>query len=173
MAKAINFGVLYGMSAYRLARELGIPRSEAAAFIERYFGRYPGIQRWSDETRAAALEDGKVETLLGRRRLLPELRSSNRGTRQAAERIAINTPIQGSAADVIKLAMIQVHHGLAERWPEARLILQVHDELVVEAPEAEAKAVAEFVAQTMRGALALRVPLEVDVGIAASWADAH
>ncbi|MDF1562648.1 MAG: DNA polymerase I [Deltaproteobacteria bacterium] len=173
IAKAINFGVLYGMGAFRLSRDLGIPHAEAAAFIERYFERYPNVRTWIERTQAAALADGKVETLLGRRRLLPDLKSPNRVARQAAERMAINTPIQGSAADIIKLAMISVHAGLPARWPEARLILQVHDELLVEAPAGEAEAVGEYLAKTMSGALELKVPLEVEVGIGASWAEAH
>ncbi len=134
IAKAINFGILYGMSAFRLARDLGIERREAQAFIDHYFERHAGVAAWLEKTTAEAHEHGMVKTLLGRRRLLPDLASSNRVVRAAAERVAINTPIQGTAADVIKLAMLAVDRGLHQVCAEAEMILQVHDELLVEAP---------------------------------------
>src|SRR5574340_1777360 len=133
-AKVINFGLIYGMSSFGLARELGIERGAAQAYIERYFARYPGVARYMETTRAQAKQQGYVETVFGRRLWLPEIRSGNGARRQAAERAAINAPMQGTAADLIKLAMIAVQHWLDEQCPAARLILQVHDELVLEAP---------------------------------------
>ena len=173
IAKAINFGILYGMSAFRLARDLGIERREAQAFIDEYFERYAGVKAWIDQTLAQARETGMVRTLFGRRRLLPDIHSKNRTVRAAVERIAINTPIQGTAADIIKRAMLRVDRDLGQVSPEARLILQVHDELLVEAPAAEAEAVGRYLASTMEEAASLAVPLKVEVGIGRNWAAAH
>ncbi|MBI5507567.1 MAG: DNA polymerase I [Deltaproteobacteria bacterium] len=172
-AKAINFGILYGLSEFGLSRNLGIPRAEAHAFMTSYFERYPSVKAFLETTIAKAAADGFVTTILGRRRFLPELKSKNRNIRQGAERIAMNTPIQGSAADLIKRAMIQVAKVLEERRLRTRLLLQVHDELVLEAPTAEVDEVVTLVRTEMAGVMALSVPLVVDVGRGPNWAAAH
>ncbi len=172
-AKAINFGILYGLSEFGLARQLGISRAEAHAFISAYFARHTQIRQFLDATIDKARELGYVSTLAGRRRFLPDLNSRNRNVRQAAERVAMNTPIQGSAADLIKLAMLRVTRALAEGKLQARLILQVHDELVFEAPADEIQALIDLTRREMTGVFALKVPLLVDVGHGPSWADAH
>lgn len=170
-AKAVNFGVVYGISAFGLARNLGIAQKEAQQFIDAYFAQYPGVQRWLEETLELAKRDEYVTTLLQRRRYLPELRSSDVNVRRAAERAAINTPVQGSAADIIKLAMIAVDTAL--KGQDARMLLQVHDELVVETPTAKAEDIADTMRQVMEGAIKLDVPLKVDVGIGRNWAEIH
>jgi len=170
-AKAVNFGVVYGISAFGLARNLGIGRDEAQRFIDAYFAQYPGVRRWLDETLEEARKEGFVTTLMQRRRYLPELRSSDVNMRRAAERAAINTPVQGSAADIIKRAMLGLDRALA--GSDARMLLQVHDELVVEAPADRAEAVAETMRTVMENAITLRVPLSVDVGIGSNWAEIH
>ncbi|MCA9552080.1 MAG: chorismate-binding protein, partial [Myxococcales bacterium] len=157
-AKAVNFGVLYGMGPVRLARDLKIPRRTASQFVKDYFERQPGVRRFIDDTLEDAKKTGQVRTLLGRRRLISDINSRNRGARAAAERIATNTPIQGSAADLIKLAMIRVSGVLQERFPEVKLLLQVHDELLLEAPEAQAQDVAAMVKREMEGIFPLEVP---------------
>jgi DNA polymerase I len=172
-AKAVNFGVLYGMGPVRLARELKIPRRTASKFVEDYFERQPGVKRFIDETLEYARTHGHVRTILGRRRLLPDLGSKNRGLRASAERVAINTPIQGSAADLIKLAMIRVDAQLSALFPAVRLLLQVHDELVLEASEAEASTVATMVKLEMERAFPLDVPLVATPCIGPTWDDAH
>jgi DNA polymerase-1 len=172
-AKAINFGILYGMSAFRLAREQGLPRAQAQRFIDRYFERYPRIRGWIEENLAAARERGYTTTLLGRRRPIPGLRESNHVLRTAAERVATNSPIQGSAADLIKVAMVRLQEAEDAGQLPGRLLLQVHDELLLETAEADADATARVVEEAMRGAAALRVPLEVEVGRGRTWADAH
>lgn len=172
-AKAINFGILYGLSEFGLARQLGIPRAEAQAYIAAYFGRYPRIRHFLDATIEEGRERGYVATLLGRRRPLPNLRSKNGTVRMGAERIAMNTPIQGSAADLIKVAMLRVHRELAAQKFSARLLLQVHDELVLEAPETEVERLGEMLRTQMSEAFRLAVPLVVDVGHGSSWAEAH
>ncbi len=172
-AKAINFGLIYGMSAFGLARQLGLERGEAQGYIDRYFERYPGVKAYMDRTRALAAEQGYVETLFGRRLYLPEIRVQNQQRRQAAERTAINAPMQGTAADIIKRAMIAVDRWLLEAPEAARMIMQVHDELVFEVPEGAVDAVAAEVRRHMEGAAALRVPLKVDVGVGAHWDEAH
>jgi DNA polymerase-1 len=164
---------MYGMSAFRLSRELGIPRGEAEAYISGYFRRHSGVKRWIDATVEAARETGEVRTLLGRRRLIPEIRSGNFQLRSAAERKAVNTPIQGTAADLIKVAMIDLDRLLATEAPEARILLQVHDELLIEAPEDQAERVAEMARAAMSGVRELAVKLNVDLGVAKNWADAH
>ncbi|GMV90984.1 MAG: DNA polymerase I [Candidatus Hydrogenedentota bacterium] len=170
-AKAVNFGVIYGISAFGLSRNLGITNAEAARFIDHYFEKYPGVRAWIDATLRQAAKDGYVETLLKRRRYVPELTSRNVSMRRAAERIATNTPVQGSAADVIKLAMIRLDEAL--EGTDAQLILQVHDELVVEAPEDTVQAVAGTMKRIMEDAIELNVPLKVDVGIGDNWAEIH
>jgi DNA polymerase-1 len=173
VAKTINFGVIYGMGAFRLAQELNIPRAEAQSFIDAYFGRYSGVAAFIRETVDVARRDGYVTTILGRRRPIRAINSRNANERQAAERIAVNTPIQGSAADVVKLAMLKVDATLRERYPDARILLQVHDELIVEAPLAKAAEVAQAVSEAMSGALKLSVPLRAGVETALSWGDMH
>jgi DNA polymerase-1 len=170
-AKAVNFGVIYGISAFGLSRNLGISNAEASRFIDQYFEKYPGVRAWIDATLRQAAQDGYVATLLKRRRYVPELTSRNVSMRRAAERIAMNTPVQGSAADVIKLAMIRLDQALENT--DARLILQVHDELVVEAPVQSAPEIASMVKQIMEEAIELDVPLKVDVGIGDNWAEIH
>ncbi len=168
-AKAVNFGLVYGISDFGLARNTGMTRSEAAAFIARYFARYPGVKRFMDDAVAQGREKGYALTLFGRRRQLPELLSSNANLRKFGERAAMNTPIQGTAADIIKLAMVRVHKALADGGFQAKLILQVHDELIIEAPDNEADAVAALLRECMEGAAQLSVPLRADVKVGKSW----
>lgn len=170
-AKAVNFGVIYGMGAFGLARSLGISTAEAARFIDQYFEKYPGVRRWIDATLEQARKLGYVTTLLNRRRYVPDLASSNQTVQRAAERVAINTPVQGSAADIIKVAMVRLDRAL--EGADSRLILQVHDELVVEAPAADAGEVAELTKKTMEEAFPLEVPVKVDVAIGNHWAEIH
>jgi DNA polymerase-1 len=172
-AKAINFGILYGLSAFGLSRNLGISNADANAYIKRYFARYPGIRRFLDQTIADAARTGYVTTLLGRRRFVPDIKSRNRTVRQAAERVAMNTPIQGTAADLIKLAMVRVANALTSRRLQARLLLQVHDELVLEAPQKERSEVVDLVRREMSQVMQLAVPLVVDVAWGESWTAAH
>ncbi len=172
-AKAINFGLMYGMSGWGLARQLEIERKEADAYIERYFERYPGVRRYMDETRALAREQGYVETLFGRRLWLEEIRSRNPARRQAAERAAINAPMQGSAADIIKRAMIDVDAWLQSSAAGACLVMQVHDELVLEVDQGELEQVRSEVVKRMREAASLDVVLEVEAGTGPDWQAAH
>ncbi len=172
-AKAVNFGIIYGLSAFGLANQLGIATGEAQKAIDAYFTRYRGVRSFLDETVAQARERGFVQTLLGRRRYLPDLGSRNRVLRSAAERVAVNSVIQGSAADLIKRAMVAVDAALAAGGLRGRMILQVHDELVFEAPEAEIEALRELVRDQMEGVLPLRAPLVVDVGVGKNWREAH
>jgi DNA polymerase-1 len=172
-AKVVNFGVMYGMGSRSLAQQMGIPLDEARAFIDDYFRAYAGVRAYLDRTVADARERGYVQTLLGRRRWLPALRSSNGLERSNAERAAINTPIQGTAADLVKLAMIRVSRALARRGGGARLLLQVHDELLFECPANRAADVAALVRDEMEGAARLDVPLTVSVGTGATWFDVH
>ena len=172
-AKAINFGIIYGISPFGLARQLGIAQSEAKAYIEAYFERYPGIKDYMENTKKAAHESGYVTTLFGRRCHLPGINEKNPAHRGFSERAAINAPIQGTAADIIKRAMIQMEDALALAGLKARMLLQVHDELIFEAPEDEIEATAETARRVMEGAAHLDVPLIIDTGIAANWAEAH
>ncbi len=172
-AKTINFGLIYGMSAFGLAIQLNLDRSTAQAYIDSYFARYPGVKRYMDETRAQARESGFVETVLGRRLWLQEIRSSNPARRQGAERAAINAPMQGTAADLIKLAMIAVQGWLNRDKLGSRLIMQVHDELVLEVPEGELDVVKAELPRLMTGVAKLEVPLLVDVGTGLNWEAAH
>lgn len=172
-AKAINFGLLYGMSAFRLSRDLSIPRAEAERYMEEYFGRIPQVQEWIEATKEACRREGYVETLFGRRRLIPEIHSKTFSERSAGEREAVNTRVQGTAADIIKLAMISVHEALAERFPRARLLLQVHDELLLEVPEDEVEAVRDVVVERMMSAAELKVPLVVNSAWGRNWNQAH
>jgi DNA polymerase-1 len=170
-AKAINFGIVYGISDFGLARNIGITRREAANFITRYFERYPGVHAWMDDAVKKGYANGYAATLYHRRRYLDELKSSNANTRSFGERAAMNTPIQGTAADIIKAAMVQVHNRLRQSRTKAQLILQVHDELLVEAPEDEAPAIAAMMKESMEGIIQLNVPLVCDVNIGKSWYD--
>ena len=172
-AKAINFGLIYGMSAFGLAKQLGIERAAAQAYVELYFARYPGVKTFMDRTRESAREQGYVETVFGRRLYLPDIRARNAQVRQYAERTAINAPMQGTAADIIKLAMISVHHWLKESGTPARMIMQVHDELVFEVQENALETLKQQVTKLMVDAAQLRVPLVVDVGVGSNWDQAH
>jgi DNA polymerase-1 len=172
-AKAINFGLMYGMSAFGLAKQLGISRGEAQEYTDLYFDRYPGVKQYMDDIRARASEKGYVETVFGRRLYLPEINARNAQRRQYAERSAINAPMQGTAADIIKRAMISVHAWLQEEKPGARMIMQVHDELVFEVETDKVEAVSKHVTALMNGAAELDVALKVDVGVGANWDEAH
>ncbi|MEJ2513681.1 MAG: DNA polymerase I [Gammaproteobacteria bacterium] len=172
-AKAVNFGLIYGMSAFGLARQLGIDRSAAQEYVDLYFQRYPGVKAYMDETRERARREGYVETVFGRRLYLPEIKSRNAQRRQYAERSAINAPMQGTAADIIKRAMIQVDRWLAETATDTRLIMQVHDELVLEVPEGELDTVMPRIVELMASAAELSVPLKVDARAGANWDEAH
>jgi DNA polymerase-1 len=172
-AKAINFGIIYGSSAFGIANQLGIAQAEAQATIDRYFARYRGVRRFLDETVATAQQAGFVRTLLGRRRYLQDLRSRNRALRQAAERMAVNTVIQGTAADLIKKAMVEVQDALRDAGLRARMLLQVHDELVFEAPPSELAQLTQLVKSRMEGVYDLSVPLVADVGTGRNWREAH
>ncbi|MDB2360487.1 DNA polymerase I [Porticoccaceae bacterium] len=172
-AKAINFGLIYGMSAFGLAKQLNIGRKQAAEYIELYFQRYPGVQDYMNQVRHSAAEKGYVETHFGRRLYLPEINSRNGMHRQAAERTAINAPMQGTAADIIKLAMINVDNWLRNQKLKSRMIMQVHDELVLEAPESEHQQVIIGIKECMENAASLQVKLVVDVGVGDNWDEAH
>jgi DNA polymerase-1 len=172
-AKAINFGLIYGMSAFGLAKQLGIERRQAQAYVDLYFERYPGVKQYMDDTRRSARERGYVSTVFGRRLYLPVINARNPQLRQYAERRAINAPMQGTAADIIKRAMLGVAAWLEAEAPDACLIMQVHDELVIEAPEAEIEAIRVAVVAIMEGAAALSVPLRVDSGVGSNWDEAH
>ena len=171
-AKMVNYGIAYGLSSYGLAERLGIEQEEAGAYIERYFERFPAVQRYIDETIEAAKRDGYVTTLLGRRRPIPELRSGRVQTRNQGERLAVNMPIQGTSADIIKLAMVRCHRALAESGMATRLVLQIHDELLFEGPESEMEAAGELVEREMCAAFELDPPLAVDVGVGRDWLSA-
>ena len=172
-AKAINFGLIYGMSAFGLSRQLNISRGDAQDYINLYFDRYPGVKEYMDRTREVAAEQGYVETIFGRRLYLPEIKASNFQRRQAAERTAINAPMQGTAADIIKKAMIAVHGWLASSNLDTRMTMQVHDELVLEVPEANVQEVASGVEKLMSGAAELSIPLVVEAGVGDNWDEAH
>jgi DNA polymerase-1 len=172
-AKAINFGLIYGMSAFGLAKQLHLGRHEAQQYIERYFERYPGVADYMDRTRALAKEQGYVETLFGRRLYLPEINARNKMRVQAAERTAINAPMQGTAADIIKRAMLAVDDWLQQGRADARMIMQVHDELVFEVADDEVDPVREQVCRLMSEAAELAIPLLVEAGVGNNWDEAH
>ncbi|HKW83659.1 MAG TPA: DNA polymerase, partial [Burkholderiaceae bacterium] len=172
-AKTINFGLIYGMGAFGLASNLGIERSAATTYIERYFQRFAGVKRYMDETKASAKARGYVETLFGRRIYLPEINGGNGPRRSGAERQAINAPMQGTAADLVKLAMIAVQQRLDDERRATRMIMQVHDELVFEVPEAELDWARETVPKVMASVAALKVPLLAEVGVGQNWDEAH
>ncbi len=171
-AKAVNFGIVYGISDFALAKDLGIPRAQARAYIERYFERYPGVRAYMENIRKEAREKGYVTTLFGRRRALPQLSSANHNVRMLGERLALNTPIQGTAADIIKRAMLRVEDRLQREGLKARLILQVHDELIVEAPKAEQDIVMHLLREEMEGAASLDVRLAAEASAGENWYDA-
>jgi DNA polymerase-1 len=171
IAKMVNYALLYGKSAFTLSKDIGVSQQEAQAFIDAYFAGFPRVRAFIDRTLAEARTTGVVKTMFGRRRLVPELNSRNGQVRMAAERVAVNLPIQGSAADIMKRAMIDVHAALASH-PDARMILTVHDELLFEVPVERADEYAAIVREQMESAAILNVPLTVDVGIGANWRDA-
>ncbi len=173
VAKSINFGLIYGMSAFGLARQLGLERSAAQTYIDRYFARYPGVARYMEEAREAARQHGYVETAFGRRLWFPDIRSSNGNRRQGAERAAINAPMQGTAADLIKLAMIAVQNWLEKSGLQSKLVLQVHDELLLEVPDDELVSVRTHLPRLMSQVAELKVPLVVEVGVGPNWEAAH
>ena len=173
VAKVINFGLIYGMSAFGLAANLGITRDAAKLYIDRYFARYPGVASYMDETRASAKSKGYVETVFGRRLWLPEINGGNGPRRQAAERAAINAPMQGTAADLIKMSMIAVQDWLEASNTGTRMIMQVHDELILEVPDSELSEVRKRLPELMCGVAALKVPLVAEVGAGANWEEAH
>ena len=172
-AKAINFGLIYGMSAFGLAKQIGVARGEAQEYIDRYFARYPGVADYMDATRAIAHEQGYVETLLGRRLYLPEINARNKQRQLAAERTAINAPMQGTAADIIKLAMIDVDAWLTKTALDAKMIMQVHDELVFEVADEACETLCNNVTERMANVIELQVPLLTEVGVGANWDEAH
>jgi DNA polymerase-1 len=172
-AKAINFGLIYGMSAFGLSKQLGISRKQAQEYVDAYFERYPGVKTFMDETKVRARDRGYVETVFGRRLYLPEIKSRNAQRRQYAERTAINAPMQGTAADIIKRAMLRIHAWLEQAQVDARMIMQVHDELVFEVKEADLQQLREKVVELMSAAAELSVPLTVAVGAGQNWDEAH
>ena len=172
-AKVINFGIIYGMTPFRLSKELGISQKMAKIYIENYFRRYKGVKQFIEETIEEARKTGKVTTLLGRHRQLPDISSKNRTAREFAERTAVNTPLQGTAADLIKVAMIRIHRAFGEMRLETKMLLQVHDELVFEVPPRELTTVEKYVAEIMEGVYRLRVPLKVNVKTGRNWAELH
>jgi DNA polymerase-1 len=171
-AKIINYALLYGKTAFTLAKDIGVPQEAAQEFIEAYFSGFPRVRGFIEKTLAEARQTGMVKTLFGRRRPVPELTSKNFQIRSAAERVAVNLPIQGTAADILKRAMIDVHGALGRSHPKARMILTVHDELLFEAPVDQTDDVAAVVRDRMSNAVALAVPLDVDVGVGENWKDA-
>jgi len=172
-AKAVNFGIVYGQTEFGLSQALGISRGEARKIIGRYNERYPELTAFREQVLADARESGRVTTILGRHRPISDLSANNRNVRMAAERAAINTPVQGSAADIIKVAMVNIHRRLLDEFPGQRMIMQVHDELVFEVEEDRLDAVREMAVTEMESSVTIDVPLKVDVGVARTWAEAH
>ena len=171
-AKAVNFGIVYGISAFSLSQDIGVSVAEAKAYMDAYFATFPGVRRYMDAVVEQARETGYVETLFHRRRDLPELKSSNFNLRSFGERVALNMPIQGTAADIMKLAMVAVRKRLRQELPEARLVLQVHDELIVECPEAQAETAAALLKEEMENVVSLSVPLTADAHWGRNWLEA-
>jgi DNA polymerase-1 len=170
-AKTVNFGVIYGMSGYGLEQATEFSRPEAERFIEEYFRRYPGVWQYLEQTRKVVSQKGYVQTVLGRRRYIPEINAPNRMVREAGERMAINMPVQGTSADIIKIAMLRLDEEIVRRNLKSRLILQVHDELIFEVPEGEIPVMKEIVPQLMANALQLSVPIKVDIKMGCRWGD--
>jgi DNA polymerase-1 len=172
-AKMVNFGILYGISAFGLQQRLNIPRKEANLLIDNYFEKYPGVQAWIDKAIAFGKEHGYVKTQTGRRRYLRDINSRNRTLAKAAERLAMNSPIQGTAADMLKLAMIKIHHALREGDFQTRMLLTVHDEIVFDMHQHEQDTVMPLIEKCMKTALPLEVPIEVEMGVGQNWLEAH
>jgi len=168
-AKAVNFGIVYGISDFGLAEQIKVPKKQAAQYIEEYLNKYTGIKKFMEDTPEQAKESGYVQTMFGRKRYVPELNSSNYMVRQFGARAAMNTPIQGTAADIIKIAMINVYRKLKEQNLKSKLILQVHDELLIEAEESEKEEVKEILKSEMENVIELKAPLKVDLHEAANW----
>jgi DNA polymerase-1 len=173
IAKTVNFGVIYGISPFGLSETLSISREEAKDYIDQYFNRHPGVKRYMEKCLEEARGKGYVTTIFGRKRAIPEIRSRNSNTRQQGERLAINSPIQGTAADIIKIAMINIQKKFIESGLKGRMILQVHDELLFELPIPELEAVKGIVREAMEGVIALSVPLRVGIDYGKNWAEAH
>ncbi|MFH0920695.1 MAG: DNA polymerase, partial [Fibrobacterota bacterium] len=173
MAKTVNFGIIYGQGAFGLSQQIGVSQKEAKTFIDNYFATYPKIKRYMDDTIAYAREHGCVKTLFGRVRLLPDIHSGNRQVQAFAERTAINTPIQGAAADLVKIAMVRLHKGITSGRVPGRMLLQVHDELVLEAAEKDAEKALSALVDAMENAHTFAVPLKVDAHIGKNWLEAH
>jgi DNA polymerase-1 len=171
VAKTVNFGVIYGMSDYGLEQATGLSRQEAAQFIAAYFEKYPGVKSYLESTKEQARKTGYVQTILGRRRAIPEINAQNRQVREAAERMAINMPVQGTSADIIKVAMINLEREIEKRKLESKMLLQVHDELIFEVPEAELKEMKEIVPELMTSAMTLSVPLKAAVKSGPNWGE--
>jgi DNA polymerase-1 len=172
-AKVVNFGIMYGAGPYRMSQELGISMAEAKTLVDTYFNTYPGIRKYMDETLSFARKKGYVETMYGRRRRTGNLHASNRNLVQAEERAAINMPIQGTAADLIKIAMINIHKRMAREGYHSKMILQIHDELLFECPESEVEKLGAMIQDEMEGAVALSIPLKVDWSYGNNWYEAH
>ena len=172
-AKTVNFGIIYGISAFGLSERLGIPRNLGHQMIEQYFEEYPGVKAYMEQTVESCKENGYVQTLLGRRRYLRDINSRNRNIRSAAERNAINSPIQGTAADMIKIAMIKIHQEQIERGWKTKMLLQVHDELVFDLYREEEKEVRQVVEDAMKMAIPMKVPIVIEMGTADTWLEAH
>jgi DNA polymerase-1 len=173
VAKTVNFGVIYGISPFGLSETLSISRDDAKKYIEQYFQRHPGVKAYIDRSIDEARDKGYVSTLFGRKRAIPEIMSKNAAVRQQGERLAINSPIQGTAADIIKIAMINISRTLLEKGLETKMILQVHDELLFELPPRELETVTDIVRKEMEGVIMLAVPLKVDIHYGNNWAEAH
>lgn len=171
VAKVVNFGIIYGMSDYGLEQATELSREQAAQFIAAYFQRYPGVKSYLESTKQKARERGYVETVMGRRRYIPDLNSGNRQVREAAERMAINMPVQGTAADIIKVAMVNLQREIDRQVLKSRLILQVHDDLLLESPQEEAEHARSLLKEIMSGAMQLSVPLKVDVKVGRNWGE--
>ena len=171
--EAVNFGIVYGIGAFSLAKDINVSVPEAKRYIDDYLTHYSGVKAYMDKVTASAEKDGWAVTMFGRKRFIPEILSTNKTVKALGKRIAMNTPIQGTAADIIKIAMIRVYRRLKGELPEAKLILQVHDELIVEAPEAQADKAAQILTEEMQGAVKLAVPLTADAKEGRSWYEAH
>jgi DNA polymerase-1 len=171
VAKTVNFGVIYGMSDFGLEQATELSREEANQFIQSYFEKYPGIKQYLESTKQQARDKGYVQTLLGRRRPIPEINSANRQVREAAERMAINMPVQGTSADIIKVAMIKLYQEMNKRHMESKMLLQVHDELLFEMPSEELEEVRQLVPEIMSTAIELSIPLKVDIKSGQNWAE--
>jgi DNA polymerase-1 len=170
-AKVFNFGVLYGLTDFGLAQREGISREEAGAFIKRYFEKYAAVKKWREDTVNKTRRDGFAETLAGRRRYIPDIHSSNFNVRMGAERIAINMPVQGTASDIIKIAMIRIDEELEKRGMQTKMLLQVHDELIFEGPKSELDDLREMVLRIMPASIEMDVPVKVEIKVGKNWAD--